>query len=519
MKSIVSLSLTCLGLVSLGCPSESPQQLEISSAQAALSAADNSERALAGILRASDFVAGSTRLSTALGLVAQTAADCAGAALCEAAEGCPATDTDCSSGDRGALVLEDARLDLHERVEALVRLLRERILIEANLEVSTATSSTYLLGPDVLCTETSADSTALTASASSSAEIDPDCVSRVERLHPRLRLTSPREADIDMTLLLGEDKHAPLTFQLYKKSLGLQLNLREALSAARDLGKGLEGLEELSGVLQVQLLENQENDYSIAVNVLEALHIVTDMDGKRVSASLRARSPALSLRVDGNARRLTAGVDLGAFELHGPLRWLSSMLQETRADDQDSRSDAESTTEQRDSGDMDLFLGGLSASFSYVADSDVLNIDNIGLGVSTSSLKHEGNTLLAVDLNAEHGRRVNVKLEPLGDATKISISPTLDLGLSLAFRHVQRQLDNISPALLADTLRIWFAGDAPTLEVSDEQVRVASGSLHLDSSADPSANINVTAGMCLSEAAEPGQTHGFFAGLAANRCQ
>jgi hypothetical protein len=518
MKSIFSLGITCLSFGILACPSE-PELLEISSTQAALTAADNSERALAGIFQASDFIAGSRSMAKALGLVRQTAADCTGAPAsnCDTAEACAATDAEC--GDDDSADLDDARLDLKDRVDALVRTLRERILIEDNLEVSTATSATYLLGPDVLCADP-LDAPVHASAAGSGSPPDPDCVSKVERLQPRLRLTSPRENDVDITLLLGEDQNAPLTFQLYQHSLGVQVNLAEALAVGRDLGQELEGLQELSGVLQLQLIENQPRDYAIALNVLNTLHVVTNAGGESMSASLGASSPALSLRADGNARRLTASVGLGALALHGPLRWLSGMLERADADEANSDLSAPNhPAEPRAAGAIDIFLAGLSGSLSYVADSDILNVDDIGLGGSTSTIKYDGKTLLAVDLNAEHGRRVNLKLEPLGEATKVSISPTLDLSFVLAFRHVTSQFASVSEALLDNTVRVWFAGDAPTFEVSDEQLRVSSGTLHLDSSADAAANLAITTGMCLVEAAEPEQSQSAFARFEASSCE
>lgn len=135
--------------------------------------------------------------------------------------------------------------------------------------------------------------------AATAPELDEDCVEQVNRLSPRLRLTSPREGDIDVTLLLGEarrdaTRRAPFTTQLHRSSLGLSVNL----------GQG-----------QV------EPTYT---------------------------------------------------------------------------------------GVVELFLAGLSGSVTYTADSDVLELDDLAYGEGTITLKHDGNTLFALDLNALDGRRVNL---------------------------------------------------------------------------------------------------------------
>ena len=79
------------------------------------------------------------------------------------------------------------------------------------------------------------------------------------------------------------------------------------------------------------------------------------------------------------------------------------------------------------------------------------------------SLKHDGHTLLALDLNAALGRHVDLVVEPAGEGAKISISPGFDLSLALAFRQVQDQFDNLAEYLLDDTWHIWFAGASPAL--------------------------------------------------------
>jgi len=199
----------------------------------------------------------------------------------------------------------------------MVKDLRERILIPANLESETSTSATYRLGPDVLC---GSDAPVAPGATGSAADYDSECVDQANRLQLRLRLTSPAEGDVDVTLLLGKERNEPVVFELHQHSLGLKVDLAEALAAARELGEDAQEIEKLSGVLELQLVENQPRDYSLELNVLEALKAVVHSGGDTLSASLGASSPALELRVDGNARRLLASMDLGALQVLGPLR-------------------------------------------------------------------------------------------------------------------------------------------------------------------------------------------------------
>jgi hypothetical protein len=355
-------------------------------------------------------------------------------------------------------------------------------------------------------------------------------VEEVLRLQPRLRLTSPREGDIDLTLLLGEDQHAPLTLELHQRSLGVQLDLGQAFALGRDLGQELEGVEELDGVLELRLVENQARDYSLQLNVLRALSVKLDADGEQLTASLGASSPAWNVRVDGNAKSLSAGIDLAQLQLRGPLRLFSELLSSsTSAEPVGDVSGAspvsdleEPEAERTYTGILELVLAGVSGTLTYAADSDVIELEDVGFGNGTSTLKHDANTLFALDLNPSQGRRVSFSIEPMGEGSRIHVSPSLDLSLAFAFHYVADQFEDIADYLLDDTLRVWFSGDAPVLELGDAGLRVAAGTLKLTSSANSGANVSVEAGMCLiesSEADESVESQHPFTGFEGGACE
>src|SRR3954462_4618662 len=68
IKSAFRWSASCLVLGLIACKSD-PQLLEISSNQAALTASENSERALDGVLDAADFLSESTSVAHTLSLM------------------------------------------------------------------------------------------------------------------------------------------------------------------------------------------------------------------------------------------------------------------------------------------------------------------------------------------------------------------------------------------------------------------------------------------------------------------
>ncbi|HEU4576967.1 MAG TPA: hypothetical protein VFS67_01840 [Polyangiaceae bacterium] len=495
IKSAFRWSASCLVLGLIACKSD-PTLVEISSSQAALTASENSERALDGVLDAADFLSESTSVAQTLSLMGGSES-CGSTAGCTS-NGCSPVETVCTSDPIDEADLEEARADLKESAHKLVQRLRERILIPANLEGETSTSATYRLGPEVWCED---DTEPQAPGSASPPSYDSDCVEQANKLQPRLRLTSPAEGDVDVALLLGAQRNEPLVFELHRHSLGLKLNLGEALDTAREFGEDAEAIEKLSGVLELELVENDARDYSLDLNVLQAVEAVLDSDGERLSVSIGATSPALQLRLDGNARRLLASMDLGSLRVLGPLRLFADSFggHDDVVDSADSFA-APAPASSEVHGAVEMFLAGLQGSLEYVADSDQLKLNGLGFGDKTSFIKNDGQTLASLDLNSALGRHVNLVLEPEGDGTKISISPGFDLKLALAFQHIADQVQGIQAQLLNDTWHFWFDGDQPAIVASDDQLAVQAGTLHLESSADPSANLEVSAGMCLVEA-------------------
>jgi hypothetical protein len=467
-KSQVCFGLTCLGFGILACEGER-ELLEISSTQAALTASENAELAFQGVIDAADFLASSTSIAQTLNAFGGRGETCeSSGSFCPDGSDCPPIETVCTTEETSEEDLEEARQEIREGAQDLVVELRERILIEANLESSTSTSATYRLGADLLCSRDSDQAPSGALADANEPEFDSECVDQVTRLEPRLVLTSPREGDIDVTLLLGAERHAPLTLELYRESLGVRVDLDQGLEVARDFGEDLEGLRDLSGSLEWRLVRNAARDYSFEFNVLEPVSAVLESEGATLTASLAASSPAWNVRVNGNTNTLSAGLDLGTLRVLGPLRLFADMFDSDDSIDgaggvPGGAFDAVPLPEPEPApreytGVIDLLLAGLSGTVSYTADTDAFSFSDLGFGDDTSTLKHDGNTLLGLDLNALSGRRVNLEVSPTEDGAEIHISPTFDLQLALAFEHIADQFDGIADYLLSDALHFLVRG-------------------------------------------------------------
>lgn len=520
MKSITRMraSAGTIALLALACGTEDgqgeerPPRVDISSQGAALTAQENTERALRGVLDAGEFLADSATLADGFGsLSSSSGVDCAGAV---SVDPCPIDDPTCvsepviveeeceaESDELTPADLADAHQEMHDALDEFVSFLRDEIFVDANLESETTTHATYVVPASVLCgEEASGDSGSAVAPADDVAEpvpqpttdggIDPECADEVARLQPRLRLSSPGEGDVDVELLLTEARSNPLTFQLYDDRVGVVMDLGELMAAAEAAGEDIEDVETLDGELGLELVRNAENNYSVRFNVLRDLIIAAGEPDNQFEVMVARSTPTLELNLNGDAQSVTGTINYGAINLVAPL---AAFMDDEEYDEFGQPLPAKTYT-----GMIDAVLGGLNGTLTYDGPSDMLTFTGLGLGDVSTTVKHDGNTLLSLDVNPEDGRRVDLGISSSDDGTELTFSPTLDVRLGLHFTHVQDQVSDIPAALLDDTIRLWFEGSEPSVKVSDSAVQVVTGTMHLDSASEGSG-VSVDAGMCLLE--------------------
>lgn len=497
-----------------GCSGGGEPEGVTDSLQLAVVAQDNAESALRGLYGAGSFVADSQTLAQVLGPLLSSSGDCVAEPLPCTPDGCPEP-VPCEPEPVDVEDLQAARDDANAAIDDLVEVMREQIFTEDNLESETASSATYHLGPDVLCDQETTDPA-------------DDCVAQAERLQIRLRLTSPSAGDVDVELLLGPNRRNPLTLQLYDDRVGLLLDLGELKSTLDDLGESIEDLVELSGQLGAEIVRNAELDYSLRLNVPEDVRIgMLDDLGERIDLSLARSVPTMELRLDGNARQVIGSLDYGALRVAGPLNAFADSFEDDAVDSAVDPSVDPSVDAAVDpapaptySGDIELYLAGLSGGVTLDGNQEMLRLDGLGLGDESSTLKHDGNTVMQVDVNPTQGRRFDLLVtdNPEGEPS-LQFSPTIDLTLLFAFSHLADQIDDLPTYLLGDTLRLWMDGPEPTLRAEENQLRVESGALHLSSVQVPEANLDVPAGMCLVDSEVTDPAHEILSALSVATCE
>lgn len=338
---------------------------------------------------------------------------------------------------------------------------------------------------------------------------DPECVDQIDRAELRIKVEIAGDG-LDFTLLVGPDRAAPIIVELRSNRITVVVDLDESAEAAAWIGsvtgEEIELPEVMTGQTAFSLLVDGPQQVSIEIAVREAVRIEAEIEGGRFVYATEARDPLASISIDAALRELTALFDLGPTELSMP--W--------------QRLDAESLA----TGTFTLDWKGLSFTATARDGDDVLRIDNIGFGDSTSRVKLDDHTLVAVDLNPSAGRRFALSVRPASTGLPlVTFAPELDLSLAFDMRPLVEAGDVIDSWLVHETYRITFDGDEPTWQAIAEDavagtpgaLRIASGELNLASSA-ADAPVAVSAGQCLLADPVDAGEHPVLGAVAAGDC-
>jgi hypothetical protein len=494
-----------------GCASSAADDgVEISAVEAAITARENTTRALRGVSSTAEFLAESATLADLLSSLSGTEETCVTPETCDANGNCPTPATTpepvCTSSPSVTVDdLKEIHQDINDEIDKLEAKLRDEVFIDANLDSDDGTHAVYRIPVSVLCPPLADDASEPDVSTPEPVPVppaepapDPECVDRAERYVPKLRLSSPGNQNIDVDLLLGAARREVASFQLYSDRLGVSVNLGELSALTTEVGDDLGGIESLAGKIQVELVRKAEKFYSLRYNILEEVKLVTNTDGESITVTEAARSPIFELALDGRNGAdgtVTGTYDLGAVRVSGPL----NAFRDTFGSDEEYDADGNLLPANSYTGTIELLLAGLQGSLAYSGNTDKLLFQGLGLGDTSSFLKHNGQTVFQLDLNPDSGRHFDLTWEKGIEHPKLTFSPTFDLSFVTKLQLLADQIEDIPSQWLDNVYHFWFEGADPALEVQDSQVKVVNGTLHLDTSAEPDANISITAGMCLTD--------------------
>jgi hypothetical protein len=318
---------------------------------------------------------------------------------------------------------------------------------------------------------------------------DADCVSKFDQVQFRIKAKAFSDDHVELTLLIGPTRLAPLIMTLSATSISLAVELADAKAALQYVagiyGQSITLPAVLEGRISATYTRNAAQDLTFSFAVERSVRVegtFPDMGGD-YKFSTAARTPLFSVRVNGKARTISASVDVGPTSLQAPWQQV----------------DPSSLT----AGTMTIDLRGLTGAVTVADGATSVKLTGLGLGGGTSSLQLDGTSLLAVTLNPGSDGKFSLEVSPVAGAQpRIAVDPSFDLSLAFDLRKLRDAGDSIDPALVQDTYRVKFDGTTPTAQPIDSTstfeggLKVISGQIAISSAAS-SQTVTVHAGKCL----------------------
>lgn len=328
---------------------------------------------------------------------------------------------------------EDAKVDAE--LERLRAYLRDRVFTEAHYEETKGGMAIFRL-TDKVCTDGRPLSLPM-----------PSCLLFFKEVDLRLGVERGAKNGLDVTVMLGKDRAAPLTYEVSEQRLALRVALGELHASVRALGPGGNVLattlpEVLSGRVRTSLekLNKDGKEFEFAFSVLDDVRVETNADSvHNILFTTVASDPLLSLRVNAATNAIKLGFDLGETRVELPYRnVVPDGIAGTR---------------------FSVNLQGASAILEG-ADGQAIKLSNLSLGDGEASVKLDAFTLFSARLNEGLGDKASITAERRADGiTDLTVSPGVDLAMNFALAAIAD--DAVVPdALLDAAFRFAFTADS-----------------------------------------------------------
>jgi hypothetical protein len=388
-----------------------------------------------------------------------------------------------------------------EQSSTLEQFLSQRVFTDANVESSDGSSVTFLLHGDDVCPYVLPDGSR-SLLAASGGTLDAGCAEDVDQQQIRVKASEPASDALDLALLIGPARAAPLTLELRTNSVAAVVSLdgvKGVLEFEHTLDAASPVPQAMTGVVDLKVVFNRvvsgKVDVTFSSSVRQAVDVqVQDATGTTTLATA-ARSPWASLQVNGIDQAVAAQLDLGPTTVSAPY-YVSA----------DNAYRQEVTS-----------LAGMSFSFSAQdGQAGDFVISNLGLGDARTSVSLAGQDVFRADLDPRHFA-ISFKADPSFAGRTIF---TLEPGFQLTSFFDRRPYGNTDPVHAGRTYTwsLSAAAGKPQIEPYEylvptndpyvspwaTAVKVVTGTLTL--SDGESVPVTVPAGACLVDSSATGTT-------------
>jgi hypothetical protein len=340
-----------------------------------------------------------------------------------------------------------------EEVGELATAITERLFGADTVELETETRVVYRVSGARIC------------------EGDETCLRVFANVPIRLDVTSPREGALDINVVAGNSEVIPFMIHLDPARVAVDVDLPSMRTLAEELAPYLDYAvsdipSHVSGNFTVSLTQNDHQDYTAALLINEKIESESTNNNFPARIKIAAKNtPVVSLRLNGNERRVYGDVDFAAIDAGMPAAFLLEQI----------TCSIDETDCGPFHGTFAAHLAGISASVELTRTLDRLLVTNVGLGDETSRLTLDQTDLLTVDLNALYDRRFDVELSTFDEFVIASITNAFTLDLGLDFASLEDQVPELPAWTAHDRVSISFTGATPEILMGDGEDVVIGG--------------------------------------------
>src|SRR5690606_3814599 len=203
---------------------------------------------------------------------------------------------------------------------------------------------------------------------------------------------------VRISVLVGEERHNPLTLLLGPAQLSAEINLANLVSvleAHGDLDENTTISADTSGRLRAQLSATDASSASLTLSIDAPIHWSSTTEGVDTNIELDQTGQIVSLQTSLSDESITGQLALGTLDYSMPF---------------DSFVDAFFQREVTEPGSEPVWMSiaGLNSNLNYTGANDTLELTGLGLGSSASTATYQGNTLLRIDVNQDSARTLDV---------------------------------------------------------------------------------------------------------------
>ena len=408
---------------------------------------------------------------------------------------------------------EPIDLDLTDLIVEVVDFIEDGVMSDSQLEEETPTKLVYLLDPESFCSfEGEAGGDGEGREYEDLEEDDDDCMEFLSSVPVRISFTSPSEDNVNAEILLGEDRLKLARIQIHDGLLSIEVDLDDARKVLelinQERGDGEDEFipDVMTGKIRLSLELLDPGVYRLQFEVVEALDVQVSTDEGDISVQLGKSKQYLL--VDASAagnETLNLVSETGSLDIALPYQFLMNSLYDEEEEGEGSM-DGEGEFEEDPvevptvSGTASIHLAGFTGNLG-LSDTDQIDLSNFGLGDSQSWVNIGNDTVLAVNLNPDDGRSLQIVYGM--DSDWVYFKPALDLQLDWNMAPVASDFEDLPDFLLNESFRVLFNQGAPNKivfpEVGEDEtevLKIDDGVLSLTSSAAPDETVTVSAGQC-----------------------